>query len=69
MAEARIALELAEGYSPREMAERHGSTVKTVRTQMEALFAKMGVRRQAQAVRRVLAAVASFTPPAPDDPR
>ncbi|HEX7926397.1 MAG TPA: LuxR C-terminal-related transcriptional regulator, partial [bacterium] len=59
-AEARVASALAEGLSPAEIAKRHGTQTKTVRTQLESIHAKLGVRRQAQAVQRILGVARSF---------
>ena len=53
-AEARVALAIANGQSPAEIAAEHGCAVKTIRTQMESVFTKAGVRRQSQLVRLLL---------------
>ena len=45
---------LAEGLSPRAIADRHGVTYETVRTQLKAALAKTGAGRQAELVRLVL---------------
>ena len=47
-AEARVASGVAEGLALEEIADRHGVTVGTVRTQVKAVFAKTGSNRQAQ---------------------
>ena len=51
--EARIATALAEGLVLREIAQRHGVTYETVRTQLRRLMDKTGSRRQADLVRLV----------------
>ena len=58
-AECRVALELLAGMTPSEIAGASHVTEATVRTQMRAIFAKVGVRRQAELV-RVLAAICTF---------
>lgn len=57
-AEARVATELAEGLSPKEIAERLRVSANTVRTHLAHLFDKTGTRRQPQLVKR-LSSVAS----------
>lgn len=55
-AEARVAVALAEGASPAEIAEERGVAVGTIRVQIKAIASKLGVRRQAEivgAVRRL----------------
>jgi DNA-binding CsgD family transcriptional regulator len=47
-AEARVASGIAEGLSPEQIAERHGSSQATVRHQLKSIFAKTGVGRQSQ---------------------
>ena len=53
-AEVRVAEALAEGLSLRAIADRHGVTYETVRTQLKAALAKTGAGRQAELVRMVL---------------
>jgi DNA-binding CsgD family transcriptional regulator len=45
---------LAQGESPREIADRLGVSVGTLRIQLKAIFSKTGVRRQAELVRLLL---------------
>lgn len=65
-AEARLAKGLASGLDLTEYASRAAVSKETVRTQLKAVFAKTGVRRQADLV-RVLgeAAVAHGQQPGP----
>lgn len=49
-AETRLARGLVEGLSIKDLAERHGISVHTVRSQLRAIFEKTGVRRQAELV-------------------
>ncbi len=51
VAEQRVAAGLLAGFSPAEIAEAHGVSLPTVRTQVQAAFGKLGVRRQAELVR------------------
>jgi DNA-binding CsgD family transcriptional regulator len=46
-AEADIAIEIASGAVPAEVAERRGTTAATVRTQVKTALRKTGARRQA----------------------
>ena len=46
-AEADIAIEIASGAIPAEVAERRGTTAATVRTQVKTALRKTGARRQA----------------------
>lgn len=55
MAEARLAVILAQGVSLVEAARRLGITHNTAKTQLRAIFAKTGARRQSQLV-NILAA-------------
>jgi DNA-binding CsgD family transcriptional regulator len=52
--EAKVALALADGVSPTQMAHASGVHVSTVRTQLKAAMSKVGVNRQAQLVAVVL---------------
>lgn len=47
-AEARLALQLAEGRSLKSAADELGVAYETARTQLKAVFAKCGVNRQAE---------------------
>lgn len=49
-AEARVASALMAGLSVREIAERHATSVTTVRSQLSALLAKTGTGRQGELV-------------------
>jgi DNA-binding CsgD family transcriptional regulator/PAS domain-containing protein len=49
-AEARVALRIARGQSPREVAEALATSWYTVRAHLRAVFAKTGTRRQAALV-------------------
>jgi DNA-binding CsgD family transcriptional regulator/PAS domain-containing protein len=52
-AEATVAAGLAEGRTPRDIAEKRGVRLSTVRTQLKAILAKTGVSRQADLVRLI----------------
>jgi DNA-binding CsgD family transcriptional regulator len=54
-AEARVALDLAEGRSPEEIAGARHTARGTVRAQLHAIYGKMDVARQSQLVKKVLA--------------
>ena len=49
-AEAAVAVAVAEGTQVREIARSHGVALATVRSQLHAVFAKMGVSRQSEIV-------------------
>lgn len=53
-AEARIAVQLAGGASAKEIAQRSGAALPTVRTQIQRVMEKAGVSRQADLMRRIL---------------
>jgi DNA-binding CsgD family transcriptional regulator/PAS domain-containing protein len=53
-AEADIAVRLAEGQTLETIAEVRGSTLATVRSQLQAIYAKASVHRQAELVAAVL---------------
>lgn len=53
-AETEVALHLARGLSPPEIAEARGASLNTVRNQMKSIFAKTGCRRQSEVVALVL---------------
>jgi DNA-binding CsgD family transcriptional regulator/quercetin dioxygenase-like cupin family protein len=57
--EAQTALATYEGATPAEIAERRSRSVNTVRTQLSHVFAKCGVKRQAELV-RLLAGIANM---------
>ena len=54
-AEARIAVQLAEGRTTRQIAAASGRGYTTVRTHLQHIFAKLGVSRQFDVVQLVLA--------------
>jgi DNA-binding CsgD family transcriptional regulator len=47
-AETRLAIELLEGYSLAQTAERHAVSIETVRAQLKAIFAKTATCRQSE---------------------
>jgi DNA-binding CsgD family transcriptional regulator len=53
-AEAALAVEIAQGDGREAAAARRGVSITTVRAQLSSIFAKMGIRRQAELVRVVL---------------
>ena len=57
-AEARLAIELAEGHSIDDVADRRGLRRTTLRAQLREVFAKTGVTRQASLVAMVWRMVA-----------
>jgi len=57
--EARLALLVTEGLSPKQAAERMGIAAPTARVHLAAVFRKTGARRQAELVRLVLASADS----------
>lgn len=59
-AEAALALELGSGYTLAEAAGRLGIRDSTARSTLKSVFAKMGVSRQAELVRRLSAGVAAL---------
>lgn len=54
LAETRVALGLLAGRTSREIAERSGVSVHTVRNQLRSLFEKTGVTRQSELVVKLL---------------
>jgi DNA-binding CsgD family transcriptional regulator len=63
-AEARLAMDLADGLTLAESASRHAVTVKTSRTYLERVFRKTGTRRQSQLVNMLKTVQApSISPP------
>jgi DNA-binding CsgD family transcriptional regulator/PAS domain-containing protein len=59
-AEAEVAREIVEGTSLRDVAERRGVGIETVRTQLKSVFRKAGVSSQAGLVRLVANAAVSL---------
>src|SRR5690554_7658439 len=59
-AETTLALELANGLSLEETAEKLGITRNTARAHLRAIFAKTGIKRQAELVRVMLNSVVSL---------
>ena len=53
-AECRVALLLADGRSPREIAESVGVSFETVRSQIKSIFSKTNVKRQGELIRLLL---------------
>jgi DNA-binding CsgD family transcriptional regulator len=48
--EVRVALELLRGRELREIAQAHGTTLGTVRSQLKSIYAKTETHRQAELV-------------------
>ncbi|AIB12910.1 hypothetical protein ABAZ39_13115 [Azospirillum argentinense] len=61
-AEARVAVELGRGLRVEDVAERHGTSPQTVRTQLKAVFSKAGLSRQVELVRLISQLSAFFRP-------
>ncbi len=61
--EAEVALFIYQGLPPSAIAQRHEVSVHTVRSQLKSIFAKVGVRRQADLVRRLTETLESFRRP------
>lgn len=59
-AETTLALELANGLSLEETAEKLGITRNTARAHLRAIFAKTGIKRQAELVRVMLNSIVSL---------
>jgi len=59
-AEARVAVALFEGLSPRETAERHAISPNTVHIHMARIFEKTGTNRQAELARLMMRVVGAF---------
>lgn len=62
-AEARIAALIANGQSIQDIVTATGNTSNTVRSQLRAIFSKLGVRRQSQLIRAVLVSVGLLSLP------
>lgn len=58
-AEAILATRLAEGLTVQEAAEQLGISANTARSQLKAVFAKVGVQRQSQLVALILTSLAA----------
>ena len=56
-AEANIAVALADGLTLSEYAELKGISIGTTRIQLKSVFAKMGINRQAELVRKLYSSV------------
>jgi DNA-binding CsgD family transcriptional regulator len=61
-AEQRVAAAMLAGLTTAEIADRHGVSLATIRSQVQAIFARMGVRRQAGMI-RLLAEVSALPAP------
>ncbi|OCC24447.1 hypothetical protein MB02_07685 [Croceicoccus estronivorus] len=66
-AEARLAGLLADGLSLEEAAAALGVTRNTARSQLQAVFAKTGTKRQGDLVRLLLSSTASMAQKRPDE--
>lgn len=53
--ESEVALQIANGLAPRDIAELRNASVHTVRNQLKSLMSKIGARRQADVMRTVAA--------------
>jgi len=53
-AEARVAMALTNGQTPKQIAESQGVVVDTVRSQLKSLYVKMGVNKQQDVIRVLL---------------
>jgi DNA-binding CsgD family transcriptional regulator len=53
-AEARVAMMLGDGNSPREIGQRLGVSSNTVKSQLASIYSKTGTSRQAQLVRLLM---------------
>ncbi len=53
-AECRVALLLADGHTPREIAQTVGVSFETVRSQIKSTFSKTNVKRQSELIRLLL---------------
>lgn len=55
--EASVAIALVNGQSPNQISEQHGVSVDTVRSQLKSIYLKMGVKKQQDVIRTLLAGV------------
>ncbi len=55
LAEARVAVAVANGMTVKQIAKNQRTSPNTIRTQLQSVFQKVGVRRQSELVRRLLA--------------
>jgi DNA-binding CsgD family transcriptional regulator len=53
-AEANVAIQLANGLSPKDIAENNGVGNETVRSQLKSIFSKLGVQKQQDVIRLLL---------------
>ena len=53
-AEARVAVALADGQTPAQIAKARSVALSTIKTQIKTAYVKMGIRSQAELVRRLL---------------
>lgn len=60
-AEARVAVGIADGLGIEQIAEKYHVGVETVRSQLNAVFRKMGVGRQAELVKEMLTGPLNFS--------
>ncbi|GAB3109010.1 helix-turn-helix transcriptional regulator [Aestuariicella hydrocarbonica] len=63
LAEAKVAIMIANGMVPKDIAEHNQVSVLTVRTQLRHVFDKMGVNRQQDIVKILLSGALSPPPP------
>ena len=61
-AEASVALDLYAGLTPAEIADLGGNSAHTVRSHLKAIFAKVGVTRQAEVVLAIGKAIGDLRP-------
>ena len=52
--ESSVAIALANGLSPSQIADNNGTSVDTVRSQLKAIYSKMGVNKQQDVIRTLL---------------
>lgn len=60
-AETKVAIALTNGLTLQEAAQANGTSKNTVRSQLQSIFSKMGVNRQAQLIRTTLISVGLFS--------
>jgi DNA-binding CsgD family transcriptional regulator len=61
-AEARVAMMLGDGNSPREIGQRLGVSSNTIKSQLASIYGKTGTSRQAQLVRLLMKLPTRATP-------